>query len=113
MSHGEEATADGGNANSLDRANPRLLGVGCLGHGRVPEVGKSRLRSGGQRLGCVSEALSQGFPCVTPVLRFKAQGSGGSGKDSTGSYLTCRGNLIDQRVQDSPEYPGVPRIDPR
>jgi hypothetical protein len=31
-----------------------------------------RLRPGGQaqRLGCVDEVLSQGSPCVTPVLRF-------------------------------------------
>jgi hypothetical protein len=48
-------------------------GVGCLGYGRVPEVGKPRSRSGdqAQRLGCVDEVPLRGFPCVTPVLRFK------------------------------------------
>jgi len=62
-------------------------GVGCLGYGRVPEVGKPRSRPGGQdqRLGWVNEVLSQGFPRVTLVLRFKVQGSG---KDSTGSDLS-------------------------
>jgi hypothetical protein len=59
-------------------------GVGCLGYGRVPEVGKLRLRSGdqAQRLGCVDQVPLKVFPRVNPVLRFKAQCSG---KDSTGS----------------------------
>jgi hypothetical protein len=50
------------------------VGVGCLGYGRVPEVGKPRLRPGdqAQRLVCVDEVPSRGFPCVTPVLWFKA-----------------------------------------
>ena len=39
------------------------VGVGYLGYGRVPEVGKLRLRPGGQaqRLGCVDEVHSRGF----------------------------------------------------
>ena len=59
----------------LTRMNA-AAGVGCLGYGRVPEVGK-RSRSGdqAQRLGCVDEVPSRGFPCVTPLLRIKAQGS--------------------------------------
>jgi hypothetical protein len=32
----------------------------------------------------VDEVLSQGFPCVTPVLRFKVKGSG-KPEDSPGS----------------------------
>jgi hypothetical protein len=58
-------------------------------------VGKPGSLPGGQaqRLGSVDEVLSQGFPrvtprgfpWVTPVLRFKSQGSG---KDRTGSYLS-------------------------
>ena len=49
-------------------------GVDCLGYGRVPKVGKPRLRSGdqAQRLGGVDDVPLRGFPSVTPVLRFKA-----------------------------------------
>jgi hypothetical protein len=49
-------------------------GDGCLGYVRVPEVGKPHLRSvyQAQRLDCVDEVPSRGFPCVTPVLLFKA-----------------------------------------
>jgi hypothetical protein len=50
-----------------------VAGVGCQGYGRVPEVGKLRLRSGdqAQMLGCVDEVPLRGFPRVNPVLRFK------------------------------------------
>jgi hypothetical protein len=56
----------------LTRMNA-AAGVGCLGYGWVPEVGKPHLRSGvqEQRIGCVDEVPWRGFPCVTPVLRFK------------------------------------------
>jgi hypothetical protein len=50
-------------------------GVGCLGYGRVPKVGKPRLRSGdqAQRLGCVDDVPLRGFPRATPV-KHKVQG---------------------------------------
>jgi hypothetical protein len=60
------------------------IGLGLAAIGKVPEVGKPCLLSGdqAQRLVCMDEVPSRGFPCVTPVLLFKAQGSG---KGSTGS----------------------------
>ena len=51
-------------------------GVGCLGYGRVPEVGKSSVLSGDQdqRSGCVDKVPLRVFPRVTPVLWFKTKG---------------------------------------
>ena len=61
-------------------------------------MGKPRLwpRGQAQRLGCVDEVPSRGFPRVTPVLRFKAYGSG---KSIAGTCLTygCKTRLSTQR----------------
>ena len=61
------------NPSSPNKVNA-AAGVGCLGYGKVPEVGKPCLLSGdqAQRLVCMDEVPSRGFPCVNPVLRFKA-----------------------------------------
>jgi hypothetical protein len=65
-------------------------------------VGKPRSLPGGLRLGCMDEVPLRGFPRVTPVLRFKHKVQG-----RTAPAATCRGNLFDPRVKDSPEYPTV------
>jgi hypothetical protein len=66
-----------------------VVWVGCIGYGRVPEVGKPNLLPGGQTetelmmmpftkfvlaetINIVDEVPSLGFPRVTPVLVFKA-----------------------------------------
>jgi hypothetical protein len=50
----------------------------------------------------MDEVPLRGFPRVTPVLRFKHKVQG-----RTAPAATCRGNLFDPRVKDSPEYPTV------